>query len=249
MPELLTDRLSLLGLQFDCVLGVYAHERDAPQAVRLDVTLHLDTRAAAHSGQLSESVDYARLAGELRFLLVASRFRLMESAAEAVARYVLAPPIADSLRPQVSACEVTLSKLQALDFSGRPQLTIHRRASEVELKRETKEFGFIDIILEVEEVGVYRERVSAGKTVPTHVHRGLDEAELVLGEGLLVQGKPATPGQARSWPRGYAHRWDNPTAREQSFLCIDRPRFVHTDEIEVAVPTEQLLDVEPVRFF
>lgn len=231
-----------------CTLTLDAHAviGAAPEARATAQPLHLDLQLWS-PGDEATTIDIPRLQGELHFLLVASRFRLLASAAEAVARWVLAPPIADSVRPQLAACALTLSTSGAL---GPPErLSIRREAREVNLSRETKDFGFIDIILEVEEVGVYRERVSAGKSVPTHVHRGLDESELVLGEGLVVQGHLALPGQARSWPRDYPHRWDNPTPREQSFLCIDRPRFVHTDEIEVPTPLSELRDVEVQRYF
>ena len=50
-------------------------------------------------------------------------------------------------------------------------------------------------------------------------------------------------------PRGFPHRYENPTDIEQSFLCIDRPSFIHTDETEVDVPIASLTRPEPVRFF
>lgn len=243
------DRLSLRGMRFDCIVGLFDFERNTPQPVELAVTLHFDTREAAQHGKLVQTVDYARLLGELRFLLTASRFRLLESAAEAVAAWCLAPPSVDVPRPQVEEVDVSLSKLVALSGAAVPTLEIHRDRSDFVMKTEHKSFGFVDVIFETRECGVYRERVHPRTVLPTHVHQQLDESELVLGTGLLLQGKPVEPGQAHTWPRGFPHRYENVTDIEQSFMCIDRPAFIPTDEVEVQVPLAQLTRPEPVRFF
>lgn len=243
------DRLSLRGMRFDCIVGLFDFERNTPQPVELDVTLHLNTREAARQGRLAATVDYSRLLGELRFILVASRFRLLESAAEAVAAWLLAPPSQDVARPQVEQVDVKLSKLVALSGAAVPSLEIHRAVGDFTMVTEQKSFGFVDIIFETKECGVYRERLHPKTVLPTHVHRHLDESELVLGDGLLLQGERAIPGVAHTWPRGFPHRYENITDIEQSFLCIDRPAFIPTDEIEVDVPVEKLTRTEPLRFF
>jgi dihydroneopterin aldolase len=243
------DRLSLTGMRFDCIVGLFDFERNTPQPVELDVTLELDTRDAARAGRLERTVDYARLLGELRFILVAGRFRLLESAAEALAAWLLAPPSPDVPRPRVEAAQVRLSKLVALSGAAVPRLEIRRDRSDFAPVTEAKPFGFVDILFETRECGVYRERVSPHTVLPTHVHQHLDESELVLGSGLLLQGQPVAAGLAHAWPRGFAHRYENVTDLEQSFLCVDRPAFLPDDEVEVDVPVERLLRPEPTRFF
>lgn len=243
------DKLSLRGMRFDCIVGLFDFERNTPQPVELDVTLHFDAREAAHGGKLSDTVDYSRLLGELRFILTASRFRLIESGAEAVAAWILMPPSVDAPRPQVLEVDVKLSKLVALSGKAIPSLEIHRTREDFPNKTETKSFGYVDIVFETKECGVYRERLFPKTVLPTHVHQHLDESELVLGSGLLLQGQPVAPGVAHSWPKGFAHRYENVTDIEQSFMCIDRPAFIPTDEVEVEVPTVQLTRPEPVRFF
>ena len=243
------DKLSLRGMRFDCIVGLFDFERNTPQPVELDVSLYFDTRAAAHHDKLNDTVDYSRLLGELRFVLTAGRFRLIESAAEAVAAWILMPPSTDVPRPQVQEVDVRLSKLVALSGKAVPTLEIHRTRDDFPLRTETKHFGFVDIVFETKECGVYRERIHPRTVLPTHVHQHLDESELVLGSGLLLQGQPVAAGLAHSWPKGFAHRYENITDTEQSFLCIDRPAFIPTDEVEVDVPVNQLKRPEPVRFF
>jgi dihydroneopterin aldolase len=243
------DRLSLRGMRFDCIVGLFNHERNTPQPVELDVTLHFDARTAAREGRLASTIDYARVLGELRFVLVAARFKLLESAAEAVAAWLLMPPSADVPRPPVDAVEVKLSKLVALSGAAVPTLEIRRDRSDYRFVTETKSFGHVDVVFETKECGVYRERIHPRTVLPTHVHHHLDESELVLGDGLLLQGEPVSAGTAHTWPRGFPHRYENTTDIEQSFLCIDRPAFIPTDEIEVDVPLSALHRTESMRFF
>lgn len=243
------DRLSLTGMRFDCIVGLFDFERNTPQPVELDVTLHLDTRPAARAGKLTSTVDYSRLLGELRFILVAGRFRLLESAAEAVGSWLLAPASQDVPRPTIEAVDVKLKKLVALSGAAVPCLEIHRTREEFTMTTERKTFGFVDVIFETRECGVYRERITPRTVLPTHVHQHLDESELVLGDGLLLQNAPVAAGLAHTWPRGFAHRYENITDLEQSFLCIDRPAFIPTDEVEVSIPLDKLTRPEPVRFF
>lgn len=243
------DRLSLRGMRFDCIVGLFDFERNTPQPIELDVTLQFDTREAARNGRLVQTVDYARLLGELRFILMASRFRLLESAAEALAAWILAAPSADVARPPVEEVDVRISKLVALSGAAVPTLEVHRTRADFTMTTETKSFGYVDIVFETKECGVYRERIYPKTVLPTHVHQHLDESELVLGSGFLLQGQPVAAGLAHSWPRGFPHRYENTTDIEQSFLCIDRPAFIPTDEVEVDVPASALTRPEPVRFF
>ncbi|MBZ5708716.1 dihydroneopterin aldolase [Nannocystis pusilla] len=232
-------RRSPHDLQLACELDLFDHERAAPRPLRLDVTLRFD--AATPDVHLSS--DGSRLLGELRFVLVSARFARLESAAEAVAAWLLLPPSPDVPRPQVDAVEVRLSTRAA------GTLELHRTRRDFEFVTETKAFGFVDVVFEAEECGVYRERLHPHSVLPTHVHHHLDETELVLGDGLLLQGAPVLAGTAHTWPRAFPHRYDNPTDRQQSFLCIDRPAFIPTDEIEVDVSVELLRRTGATRFF
>lgn len=229
------DVIELSGLVVDCIVGVYPRERDRPQPLAVDLALYLDTRPAAHGGGLKATVDYARLSGELRFLLESARFLLLETAADALARYVLAPPTGDAPHAQVEAVSLTLRKPEAL--SGvQPSLTVFRRRDEVDLEVEHKPFGEVDVVHVSQGCGIYRLRVAPGRSIPTHVHRVMDERELVLGDGLLLQAKPVAAGTGISWPKELPHRYDNPTSVEQTILCVDRPPFLPSDEIEVDEP-------------
>ncbi len=232
------DVISLRGITVDCIVGVYRRERVVAQPLRLDVALFLDTREAAAGGQLGRTVHYGRLEGELRFLLEAGRFELLESAAEALSRYLLAPPTADAPRMQVRAATVRLTKPEALGGRAVPSLQVHRAAEEMHYPVEDRPFGRVDIVYEGEGYGIYRLRIRPGGTLSTPQPSVVEASELVLGAGLKLQGQPVTRGMAFHWPRGFAHRYDNPGECEQTVLRVDRPRGVSSGEAEVEAPSE-----------
>lgn len=242
------DVIELKGLVVDCIVGVYPKERDRPQPLHVDLSLYLDTREAAQGGGLRHTVDYARLAGELRFLLESARFLLLETAADALTRYVLAPPTGDVPHAQVEAVSLTLRKPAALS-GALPSLTVFRQRDEVDFEIEHKPFGEVDVVHVSQGSGIYRLRVAPGRSIPTHIHRIMDERELVLGDGLLLQGRPVAAGTGISWPKELPHRYDNPTTTEQTILCVDRPPFLPSDEIEVDEPEGGLVMPETTSYY
>lgn len=232
------DLLSLRDLEVRCIVGVYPRERDIPQPLLLDVDLWIDTRRAAHSEALSATVDYGRLAGELRFLLESCRFRLVETAAEALSCWLLAPPLDEDVRPRprVERVRVKLTKPEALGGGARASIEVVRDAAEMNFEQERKPFGRVDVIFVGRDCGISRLRIDPGQCIPTHIHKVMDEHELVLGDGLLLQQKPVAAGMAHHWPKDLPHRYDNPSSTEQAILCVDRPPFIPSDEIEVEDP-------------
>jgi dihydroneopterin aldolase len=228
------DVLRIEGLMVDCVVGVYPHERDTPQPLRVDVEMRLDTESPGLRESFPSTVDYAATALQLSFLLRSCRFRLLETAAHVLARYMLAPPEPDQRRPQLDSVLVRLSKPEALGGLAVPSLEIERPASWASFAVESKPFGTVDVIHETKEAGIYRLNIAPGKEIPLHMHQQMHESEMVLGDGLLCQGEPCPPGTVHRWPLGAAHTYSNPTERHQTILCVDSPRFIEEDEIEVS---------------
>jgi FolB domain-containing protein len=228
-----SDWIRIRGLEVNCVVGVYPHERDAPQPLRLDAELCLDTESAARSERLRSSIDYSAISAQLAFLLKSCRFRMLETAAHSLCRYLLAPPSLGESRASISRVRLTLEKPGALGGRAVPSLQIERDAAWVELTHEDKPFGTVDVIHETRELGIYRLNLAPQRSISLHVHRVMQEAEMVLSPGLWCQGKAVAAGTVHRWPKGAAHCYHNPTRRFQTVLCVDSPPFVPDDEIEV----------------
>jgi 2-amino-4-hydroxy-6-hydroxymethyldihydropteridine diphosphokinase len=79
------DRIRIEDLEVPCIVGVLDWERAVPQRVRLCLELGAEVRTPARTDQLEQALDYRRVTKAVTALVRASRFRLLESLAEAVA--------------------------------------------------------------------------------------------------------------------------------------------------------------------
>ena len=220
------DLVELKDLEVRCVVGLYGHERTRVQPLVVHLAMHLDLRAAGESDEVAHTVDYGRLSGEVRFVLEHARFRLIESAAETLARYVLLPPTPDVPRPAVQRVVVRIDKPEALRNLARPAVVLTRSAAQVAPVVERTGFGSVEILHRSEQVAVARVRLLPDAWIDTHRHTHADEAELTLGDSLDAQGRPLPWLTAVQWPRLLPHRWHNRGRVEQTLLRVVRPPSV-----------------------
>lgn len=101
-----SDRIELRGLSGRGRHGVLAHERALGQRFSADVTLYLDTRAAAQSDDLSLTVDYGGLAQEVVAVITGEPVDMVETLAQRIADVALA-------HDRVQAVEVSVHKPEA----------------------------------------------------------------------------------------------------------------------------------------
>lgn len=83
------DFIFLEGLETRCVIGISDWERKIKQKVRIDLSFPVDARRAARRDRVEETVNYKRVAKRVLGEVGKSRFRLVESLAESVARLCL----------------------------------------------------------------------------------------------------------------------------------------------------------------
>jgi 7,8-dihydroneopterin aldolase/epimerase/oxygenase len=122
------DVVRIIGLELDCIVGIFAFERDREQRLRLDLAMSVDTRKAGRSGRISQTVDYDRVAAQLIAMLRFRRYQLIEMAAEEVCAMLL------GTQPELLSVKLTLEKPGALE--GRA------RAASVEVTRTRSDFEF-----------------------------------------------------------------------------------------------------------
>lgn len=61
-----TDSIAVSNLQLECIVGIYAHERQALQPLRIDIEMEVDTRAAAETESCATTIDYFAVATQAR---------------------------------------------------------------------------------------------------------------------------------------------------------------------------------------
>lgn len=100
------DQIRIVGLTALGHHGVFEHERRDGQDFAVDVILHLDTRPAATSDDLDDTVDYGSLAVDLADAVRGRPVNLIEKLAGQLALMCLADP-------RVAAADVVLHKPRA----------------------------------------------------------------------------------------------------------------------------------------
>ena len=83
------DRIFLHGLTAECIIGFIDWERRVKQTVVLDIELPVDCRRAAISDEVSDTLDYKRVAKRVLAFIEASEFKLVETLAHRVALLIL----------------------------------------------------------------------------------------------------------------------------------------------------------------
>lgn len=185
-----SDRVCLRELQLQAIIGVYPHERLHRQRLTLDLAMELDIRSSATSLVLAQTVDYAKIARDLRLLLQGAQFHLLETAAEAIAAFILAPS-PEYARPQ--SVQVTIAKPSALDNAATPSVTILRNRDDFEFNR----LGINDALLVFESadarITVEGPVAGAGETTPASGSSGPELSPFEEHREILVP--LSDPGQ------------------------------------------------------
>jgi len=78
------DRIALVGLEAHGHHGVFDTERETGQLFRVDVVLGLDTRPAAASDDLADTVDYGALARDVLGVVQGDPVDLLETLAQRI---------------------------------------------------------------------------------------------------------------------------------------------------------------------
>lgn len=86
----MTDTVSIRELRVSAVIGVRDWEREIEQTLVLAVDMAADVAKAAASDRISDALDYSAVAQTVTDVVSRGRFQLIETAAERVARQLLA---------------------------------------------------------------------------------------------------------------------------------------------------------------
>lgn len=124
-PDPAPDRIELIGLRATGHHGVFDFERRRGQEFVVDVALHVDTRPAAVSDDLADTVHYGDLAERVHEVVTGEPVDLLETLAERIAQVCLRPY-------GVHAVDVAVHKPQApvaVAF-GDVVVRVHRRREE-----------------------------------------------------------------------------------------------------------------------
>ena len=80
------DKIFIRGLKVETIIGIYDWERTLKRPLVFDVELGCDTREAASSDRMRDSIDYAAVGQTIRDIALELQPQLLETLAEKIAR-------------------------------------------------------------------------------------------------------------------------------------------------------------------
>ena len=83
------DKIFLRGLEVEAVIGIWDWEQRIRQVIRIDLELATDIRPAAATDSIDEALDYKEIAKRVISFVSESRFKLVETLADRVARMIV----------------------------------------------------------------------------------------------------------------------------------------------------------------
>ena len=82
--------MSIRDLRVSAVIGVYDWEREIEQALTFSIDMAADVAKAASNDDIRDALDYSAVGQAVKSVVIEGRFQLIETAAEAVARRLVA---------------------------------------------------------------------------------------------------------------------------------------------------------------
>lgn len=114
------DAVFIRQLRLQAWIGLYRHEKIAPQTIEIDLEIALPPGSKVfETGKVADTIDYGVVIEHLRALLVKERFGLVESLAERIADSLLR----EFRTPRV---KVSIAKLGVLRDAKQVGVSIER---------------------------------------------------------------------------------------------------------------------------
>ncbi len=120
LPQAGDDSIFLRGLRVDALIGVYEHERHAPQPLVVDLELGLAHSRGCFSDRISDAVDYGAVVATVRSHALLNRCELLEAFAQNLADTLLADF-------DLLSVAVSVSKPGIFDVADSVGVSIRRR--------------------------------------------------------------------------------------------------------------------------
>ena len=221
----------------------------------VSLTLHVDasTSASAVEGEpISQShsasslLDWAAIVSQLHFITQHYPADSLSTLATVIAAYLChsdqlttstptMPSPVRQLALQLSLLPPSANEHDTTPAHPPPTHSLKVAQCDVPLPTHEKNgWGKVDVLMETSSpsAGLYLLHVDPHSSIPSHVHRVMCEAEMVLTAGLKCQGTAARWGAVHAWGEA-VHGYTNDSNLPATVLCIDTPAFIPADEIVV----------------
>ena len=119
------DKIFLTALTAETVIGIFDWEREVKQTISIDLEMSADIRGAARSDTIAATLNYKAVAKRVLAFVQDSRYQLVETLAEEVARTILREFPVEWVR-------LTLHKPGAIRFSKDVGVMLERTRADLD---------------------------------------------------------------------------------------------------------------------
>ncbi len=241
------DVITLRDLDVLCVVGLYPREKLTPQPLVLQLKLYLDTRRAVSENSLRHTVDYAALAGEIRFILQHARYLMLETAADALASYLLAPASPDAARAPIKAVDLTIEKPHALPGRTVASVRVRRQAGEYTPRLLQEAPEHVEVLHHHADCTLFRMTLLPQSRTQSFTQPRATMAEMPLSSGVLCNARPAPVGAGHIWQPGEMRSYTNPSTEVRTLLGVSRDalELIEWHPVGVSAPEPMILHYYP----
>ena len=233
-------------------------------ALSLSLILHVDVSASSsaesadgesssHSHCSSSLLDWTAIVAQLHFITQHYPVNNLHTLANVIATYLSLSNQLTTITPAapspIRQLTLHLSLLPPPPTSPTLPLLHHTTTvAQCDLQppaNESNGWGKVDILIETSapSAGLYLLHVDPHCSIPSHVHRVMCEAEMVLTDGLQCQDTAARWGAVHAWGEA-VHGYTNDSGLPATVLCIDTPAFIPADEIVVTGQAMAAVEVQ-----
>lgn len=213
------DVVRIVGLELDCIVGIFAFERDREQRVRLDVAMSVDARKAGRSGRIAQTVDYSVVAQHLIAMLHFRRYQLIEMAAEELCAMALAT------QPELARVQLSIEKPGALE--GRAQaarVEVTRAREDYEWHEERRHENVECRVLRTRDAVLSLVEVGSGQSWAPALAAGARCLSWLCSGRLRSLDRNVSAGEPLIWEARHEQAWVNPEETvARAFYCSIRP--------------------------
>ena len=83
------DKVFIKGLEVEGIIGIFQWEREVKQVISVDIEMEFDNKKAAKSDSIEDALNYKKVGKRVTAFIQKSKFQLVESLAENIAKIIL----------------------------------------------------------------------------------------------------------------------------------------------------------------
>lgn len=83
------DKIRIKELEIECIVGIRKRERKEKQKIFVTVEIYTDTKKAAKSGNIKDTINYSSILKDIKKLIINKKYLLLETMAEDIAKMIL----------------------------------------------------------------------------------------------------------------------------------------------------------------